>query len=68
MNLTQTSTCQILAEMQPMFQRLADRARELRLELSVWDPDGKCVGDFEPDCDVLPNDPQCRWRLRGLHP
>ena len=50
MNLAQTSTCQILAEMEPMFQRLTDRAGDLHLELSVWSPDGKRVGDFQPSC------------------
>jgi len=50
MNLAQTSTCQILAEMEPMFQRLTDRAGDLHLELSVWSPDGKRMGDFQPSC------------------
>jgi len=51
MNLTQTSTCQILAEMEPMFQRLGDRAGDLGLELSVWNPEGMRVGEFKPDCE-----------------
>ncbi len=51
MNLAQTSTCQILAEMEPMFRRLADRAGDLNLELSIWSPDGKRVGDFRPECE-----------------
>ena len=51
MNLTQTSTCQILAEMEPMFHRLSDRARDLGLELSVWNPEGMRVGEFEPNCE-----------------
>jgi hypothetical protein len=36
--------------MEPMFQRLTDRAGDLHLELSVWSPDGKRVGDFQPSC------------------
>ena len=51
MNLAQTSTCQILAEMEPMFQRLTDRAGDLHLELSVWSPDGKRMGVFQPCCE-----------------
>ena len=34
-----------------MFQRLTDRAGDLHLELSVWSPDGKRVGDFQPCCE-----------------
>jgi len=51
MNLAQTSTCQILAEMEPMFRRLTDRARDLHLELSVWSPDGRRVGAPQPGCE-----------------
>jgi len=51
MNLVQTSTCRILAEMEPMFHRLEDRARDMGLELSVWNADGLRVGEFEPNCE-----------------
>lgn len=51
MNFTQISTCKILAEMEPMFHRLRDRARDLGLELSVWNTEGLRVGEFEPQCE-----------------
>jgi hypothetical protein len=37
--------------MEPVFRRLTDRARDLHLELSVWSPDGKRVGDAQPGCE-----------------
>jgi hypothetical protein len=37
--------------MEPMFQRLTDRAGDLHLELSVWSPDGKRMGVFQPCCE-----------------
>jgi len=70
MSFTQTSTCQILAEMEPMFHRLGDRARDLGLELSVWDPEGMRVGEFEPNWEfcrtLLEAGAGCMERVREI--
>jgi HD-GYP domain-containing protein (c-di-GMP phosphodiesterase class II) len=34
-----------------MFRRLSAHAHELGLELSVWNPEGLRVGEFEPNCE-----------------